>query len=171
VEFLVSLSNINLNAERRVFAVAADLILYPASYRRAYWEKRKITRRQIEYNYSKALYNLDINFEYIRARLDKCNVYGLDYLEFSSAVNPVKGDFVFLDPPYFRPTSSYSSADSEKALEYIYDMLSNSPASVMAVIPKTLVYYNYFNIFFNAEYSKTYNMSRRKAVNMILTNY
>ncbi len=110
--------------------------------------------------------------------LNETEINCQDFERFLQDVNPQKGDFIFLDPPYDSDFSTYAGNTFDKSSQKrLRQCLGDVNANFMLIIKDTpfirSLYENNFNII---EYNKNYmvsfkNRNTRKVNHLLITNY
>lgn len=120
--------------------------------------------------------------EYIKSiemkeKLNKTNIYTLDFEAFFSNFNLNKNDFIFLDPPYDTSFSTYANnIFSNEDHIRLANFCKTTNANFMLVIKNTdFIYelYKNFNIkTFDKKYTVSFqNRNDKKAEHLLITNY
>jgi site-specific DNA-adenine methylase len=84
--------------------------------------------------------------------------------------------FLFLDPPYlFSDNSGYkpqiNKNDMTLIIVDILDLLKNSKCKILLIVNKLDILVYIFKDYIKGEYEKIYQLSKTKAVHLIITNY
>lgn len=93
-----------------------------------------------------------------------------------------KDDFIFIDPPFLSSSNKsyceYSKADDQefiidktKIFIDIYNLMKHTKAKVMLIINKNSINDYIFNEFYQSEYIRVYQLSKKKEILGIYTNY
>jgi DNA adenine methylase len=106
-------------------------------------------------------------------------IFNLDFEELFNEVEPRKGDFIFLDPPYDSEFSEYdNNSFTKRDQERLANCLYNSKAKWMLVIKNTDFIFNLYKkegVFINSfDKQYTYNVrgrNNRDVEHLIITNY
>jgi site-specific DNA-adenine methylase len=99
-----------------------------------------------------------------------------DYKTILEQYKDEKDAFVFLDPPYlFSNNSGYypqtEDTDATHIIPYILEYLKISKCKVMLIINKLGILEYLFKDFIKGEYQRIYQISNKKSVHLIITNY
>jgi len=86
--------------------------------------------------------------------------------------------FIYIDPPYmFSDNSGYipttEDTDCTDIYFYLLDILEDptTTAKIMIIINKLKILEKLYGKFIKMEYNKTYQMSKKKAVHLVICNY
>lgn len=110
-------------------------------------------------------------------RLEKAQIYNLDFEDFLDNVAQGKGDFIFADPPYDSDFSSYAQNEFNRQDQIrLANVLKNTPARFMIVIKNTEFIHSLYKEFNMKSFDKRYlvsfqNRNDRNAEHLIITNY
>lgn len=115
----------------------------------------------------------------LKEYLKNAKLYTLDFEDFLRVTKPVKGDFIFLDPPYDTDFSTYAMNEFDRMdQERLANYLKKTDAYFMLVIKNTQFIYDLYNHdgFFIKPFDKTYlvsfkNRNERDVEHFIITNY
>ena len=111
------------------------------------------------------------------SKLRRATIYSIDFEDFLNRVEPRKGDFIFLDPPYDSDFSTYAKNtfdhDDQKRLA---NYLKNTEADFMVIIKNTNFIYSLYQGFSIQSFDKKYLVSfqdrnNKNAEHLIITNY
>ena len=108
--------------------------------------------------------------------LKNSKITNLDYMKVFEMYKDDDEAFLFLDPPYlFSNNSLYSpqidEPDSTKILVDILYFIKSCKCKVMLIINKLNIIEWMFQEFIESEYCRTYQISKRKQIHLIITNY
>jgi hypothetical protein len=110
-------------------------------------------------------------------RLNKSVIYSSDFINFFEKYKPVKGDFIFLDPPYDTEFSTYANNPFLlKDHKRLSDFCKKIKANFMLVIKNTEDIYELYKKFNIKSFNKNYmvsfqNRNDKRAEHLIITNY
>ena len=108
--------------------------------------------------------------------LKNSKITNSNYTELFEMYKDNEESFLFLDPLYlFSNNSLYQpqldETDSTKILVDILDFIKNCKCKVMLIINKLYIIDWMFKDFIKGSYSRTYQVSKRKQIHLIITNY
>jgi site-specific DNA-adenine methylase len=111
-----------------------------------------------------------------KAILDNALLTCQDYLEILEQYKDDKDAFIFLDPPYlFSNNSAYdplkSDNDMTQIILDILEYLKTCSCRVMLIINKLSILSSLFKDYIKGEYGRVYQLTNRKAIHLIITNY
>ena len=106
-------------------------------------------------------------------------IYCYDFEDFLNDVNPQKGDFIFLDPPYDTEFSTYAQNEfAQKDQIRLCEYLKNTKANIMLIIKNTDFIYNLYNTkefkirTFDKKYLVSFqNRNDKDVEHLLITNY
>ena len=130
---------------------------------------RKEFRKKIEY----------IDSKEIKTYMEQTQIYCDDFEVFLKKVNPEKGDFIFLDPPYDTEFSTYAKNEfAKKDQVRLCEYLKNTKANIMLIIKNTEFIYNLYNTkefkikTFDKKYLVSFqNRNDKDVEHLLITNY
>ena len=130
---------------------------------------RKEFRKKIEY----------IDSKEIKTYMEQTQIYCDDFEVFLKKVNPEKGDFIFLDPPYDTEFSTYAKNEfGKKDQVRLCEYLKNTEAKIMLIIKNTEFIYNLYNTkefkikTFDKKYLVSFqNRNDKDVEHLLITNY
>lgn len=111
------------------------------------------------------------------SKLNKTNIFSLDFDEFMDINLTESGDFIFLDPPYDSSFSTYANNvfDSTDHIR-LANFCKNTKANFMLVIKNTDFIYELYKDFYIKSFDKKYivsfqNRNIKDAEHLLITNY
>lgn len=110
-------------------------------------------------------------------RLNKTNIMCLDFEDFLTKINPIAGDFIFLDPPYDTDFSTYANNTFDKRdQKRLANYLKNTKANFMLVIKNTEFIYSLYKDFYIKLFDKKYlvsfqNRNDKDTEHLLISNY
>ena len=130
---------------------------------------RKEFRKKIEY----------IDSKEIKEYMEQTRIYCDDFEVFLKKVEPEKGDFIFLDPPYDTEFSTYAKNEfAKKDQVRLCEYLKNTKANIMLIIKNTEFIYNLYNTkefkikTFDKKYLVSFqNRNDKDVEHLLITNY
>ncbi len=133
-------------------------------------------------SYNRKDFSKKINYlqsKELRDYLSKTKIYCEDFEDFVNMINPKKGDFIFLDPPYDTEFSTYAKNEFEKKDQIrLAEFLKNTNANIMLIIKNTKFIYDLYNNdkFKIQSFDKNYlvsfqNRNDKKVKHLLITNY
>jgi len=130
---------------------------------------RKDFKKKMEYIKSKELIN----------KLNKTELYCLDFEKFCEKTNLNENDFMFLDPPYDTEFSTYAKNDFDKNDQIrLANYLYKTKAKFMLIIKNTDFIYNLYNEkgfnikIFDKKYLVSFmNRNDKQVEHLLITNY
>lgn len=130
---------------------------------------RKDFKKKTEYIKSKELIN----------KLNKTELYCLDFEKFCEKTNLNENDFMFLDPPYDTEFSTYAKNDFDKNDQIrLANYLYKTKAKFMLIIKNTDFIYNLYNEkgfnikIFDKKYLVSFmNRNDKQVEHLLITNY
>lgn len=108
--------------------------------------------------------------------LENAKITNLDYKDIFEMYKDDEEAFLFLDPPYlYSDNSNYASqirdTDMTQIVVDIIEFLNTCKCKVMLVINKLNLLSYLFNDYIKGEYEKIYQISKKKAIHLIICNY
>jgi hypothetical protein len=108
--------------------------------------------------------------------LQNSKITNLDYMKIFEMYKDNENSFLILDPPYlFSNNSKYQSqidnTDSTQILIDILYFIKSCKCKVLLIINKLKIIEWMFQDYIKSEYSRTYQISKRKEIHLIITNY
>lgn len=110
--------------------------------------------------------------------MKKATKTNIDYIEILEMYKDDKDAFIFLDPPYmFSDNSAYSKTmraekmDNTDMVYIIKKYMDISKCKIMLIINDLKIIRFIFGDMVKGEYNKVYQMAKKKAVHLIITNY
>lgn len=113
----------------------------------------------------------------VSQKLQKAEIYNLDFEEFLQKFDLNENDFIFLDPPYDSEFSTYDKNVFDKNEQIrLANYLSTTKAKWMLIIKRTDFIYQLYKNFNIIEYDMNYmvsfkNRNDRKVEHLLITNY
>lgn len=110
-------------------------------------------------------------------RLNRTTIKCKDFEDFLNEINPVEGDFLFLDPPYDTDFSTYANNTFDHNDQIrLANYLMNTKANFMIVIKNTDFIYSLYKGFNIESFDKKYlvsfqNRNDKEAEHLLITNY
>ena len=108
--------------------------------------------------------------------LNSARFTNIDYIDVMEEYKDNENAFIFLDPPYlFSDNSSYNpqrlDTDMTDIIIKIKHYMDTSKCKIMLVINKLAILEWIFKDYIKGDYDKTYILSRKKNVHLIICNY
>ena len=108
--------------------------------------------------------------------LDNALFTSEDYTKILEQYKDDKDAFIFLDPPYlFYENNPYDplrdNNDMTKIIIDILEYLKTCSCKVMLIINKLVILSWLFKDYIKGEYNRTYQIGKKKAIHLIVTNY
>ena len=108
--------------------------------------------------------------------LNNALITNKDYKELFAQYHDDENAFLFLDPPYlFSDNSGYNpqneDTDMTQIIIDILELIKTCKCKVMIVINKLNILSYLFKDFVKTEYGKIYQISKKKAIHIVITNY
>lgn len=99
-----------------------------------------------------------------------------DYIDIMEQYEDDKDAFLFIDPPYlFSDNSGYvpqkDDTDSTYIIVYLSQFLMRCKCKIMIIINDLKILRHLFGDYVKGDYSRTYQLSKKKASHLIITNY
>jgi site-specific DNA-adenine methylase len=111
-----------------------------------------------------------------KAILDNSLITSEDYTKILEQYKDDKDAFIFLDPPYlFSNNTMYDPLRGDNDMTHIivdiYEYFKTCSCKVMLIINKLSILSYLFKDYVKGEYHKVYQLTKKKAIHLIITNY
>lgn len=134
----------------------------------------------ISYNRKEFIKKIEyIESKRIKEYMEQTQIYCDDFEVFLREINPEKGDFIFLDPPYDTEFSTYAKNKfAKKDQVRLCEYLKSARANIMLIIKNTDFIYNLYNTkefkikTFDKKYLVSFqNRNDKDVEHLLITNY